>query len=200
MLTVRRVQSPGLRDQIYALRHRAYLREGAIEPHPSGRFSDAYDEQPNHVLWALFDESRLVGSLRSTWLIPGSAPSIPERDCFPEAIERRLPPGARLISGNRLVTEPRPSDVAATYATELLKHHLALMPGRADFALAAVRANHLRFYRNILLMECISEARIYPGLKCPMFLLAAEISRSLFPIWRRTPALCPGFDPFEAAA
>ena len=200
MLSVCRVHSPDLRDEIYALRHRAYLREAAIDPQPSGRFSDRYDLQSNHILWALYDEGRLVGSLRSTWLVPGSALSIPERDCFPEAIEHCLPQGARLISGNRLVTEPRRSDAAATYATELLKHHLSLMPGRADFALAAVRANHVRFYRNILLMECISEARIYPGLKCPMFLLASEIAKNLFPAWRRTPALCPSFDPFEAAA
>ena len=95
------------------------------------------------------------------------------------------------MSGNRFVTEPFRAHHTAAYAIELLKHHLALMPGRADYALAAVRANHLRFYQQIMLMDRISEARIYPGLKCPMYLLASNVEENLAAAWERTPALRP---------
>ncbi len=200
MLTVEAVRCAALRQDVYALRYRAYLHEGAIEPNPSGLFRDRYDDQPNHILWALFDEGKLRGSLRTVWFHPRDPWSIPERDCFPEAIAQTLPPEARLIAGNRFVTEPFRAHRTAAYAMELLKHHLARMPGRADYALAAVRANHLRFYRQIMRMDRISEPRIYPGLNCPMYLLASNVEQNLTVIWAHTPALRPDPMTDEAAA
>ena len=55
MLRVKRVHSEALRDEVFALRYRAYRSENAIAESPHERFEDAYDAQPNHIPWALTD-------------------------------------------------------------------------------------------------------------------------------------------------
>lgn len=200
MLSVKQVHAAELREQVYALRYRAYLHEGAIDPTPSESFSDHYDRQPNHVLWALFDAGVLVGSIRSTWYDPGSAWSIPERDCYGDCLDRHIPAEARLISGNRFVTEPHRPQQSDRYAMQLLRHHLTLAAPLSDYGVAAVRANHLRFYRRVLKMERGSEARVCPGLKCAMHLILAETRRTMELIYRDAPCLRPPQEMDEAAA
>jgi len=47
-LECRLADTPETRDQVYRLRHDCYLRRGSIDPRPDGRFSDAFDQTPNH--------------------------------------------------------------------------------------------------------------------------------------------------------
>ena len=42
-------QTPEEKDEIYRLRYRAYLREGAILPSESQRVTDRYDDEPNNL-------------------------------------------------------------------------------------------------------------------------------------------------------
>ena len=44
----RLAETPAEKDEIYRLRYRAYLREGAILPSESGRVTDRYDDLPNN--------------------------------------------------------------------------------------------------------------------------------------------------------
>ena len=51
MLRIKNVATEARRDEVYALRYRAYRQEHAIDSSPTESFQDKYDLQPNHILW-----------------------------------------------------------------------------------------------------------------------------------------------------
>ena len=104
MRRIKRVHSEALRDEVYELRYRAYLRERAIEP------------------------------------------------CASERV-------------------------------------VALQ--RAEYAIAAVRMNHLPFYKRVLRLERASEGRVYPGLSSIMYLTACQFQQNIQDVYERTPLLRP---------
>src|SRR6202140_5066293 len=52
------------REQIYRLRYRAYLREGAILPSESERVPDRYADLPNNFTFGIFIQGELCSSIR----------------------------------------------------------------------------------------------------------------------------------------
>jgi hypothetical protein len=192
MLRVKRVHTDELREEVYALRYRAYLSECAIAPTPEERFEDKYDRQPNHIVWAITEHERVIGSIRTTWFDPfHSGWSIPEMEGYAEDFDRAIPAGARVLSGNRFVTEPGRSDSGSLFAMLLLRHHLYVATEKADHAVAAVRINHLPFYKRILRLEKVSEGKQYPGLTSTMFLTACEFKANIEAVYRISPQLRP---------
>lgn len=192
MLRIKRVHSPELRDEVYALRYRAYRHENAIDELPGERFEDKYDAQPNHILWALTEHEKVVGSIRTTWYDPNEPWTIPEMEGYAEEVQANTPPGVRLCSGSRFVTEPDRSGRDAQHAMFLLRHHvMAFQKRRCDWALAAVRRNHLPFYKRVLRLTQVSEGRPYPGLKSIMHLTACDFMANINKVYERTPELRP---------
>lgn len=192
MLKIKRAHTEDLRDAVYSLRYQAYRREGAIDELQGERFEDKYDQQPNHVLWALCDQERVVGSIRTTWFDP-SEPSlrIPEMDGYAEDLPKFVPADVRLVSGNRFVTDPDRKDRDSSYALLLLRHYMVVAHQKAGFSLAAVRANHLPFYRRVLKLERVSEPKLYPGLKSMMYLTACDFEANIERVYSKTPVLRP---------
>jgi hypothetical protein len=47
-LVCRVAESADSREQVYRLRHDCYLRRGSIDPRPDRKFSDSFDQTPNH--------------------------------------------------------------------------------------------------------------------------------------------------------
>ena len=191
MLRMKRVHSDALRDEVYALRYRAYRHEEAINACPTERFVDAYDAQPNHIIWALCEHNRVIGSIRTTWFDPALSWSIPEMEGYGEDVARIVPPKTRILSGNRFVTEPDQPKRSSLLAMLLLRYHTMVAHQRAEYALAAVRVNHLPFYRRVLKLERVSEGRIYPGLTSTMFLTACQFQQNIEQVYTRTPFLRP---------
>jgi hypothetical protein len=191
MLRIKRVHTPELRDEVYALRYRAYRAEGAIEKIASERFEDKYDAQPNHITWALTEHEKVVGSIRTTWFDPNAPWSIPEIEGYAADVERIVPGGKRILSGNRFVTEPDRVDRDSLYAILLLRHYMLVAHQRAEYALAAVRVNHLPFYRRVLRLERASDGQIYPGLTSVMFLTACDFQENIDQVYTNTPMLRP---------
>jgi hypothetical protein len=189
MLKMKRVHSDSLRQEVFALRYRAYLNEDAIDKCPTEKFEDKYDSQPNNILWALSENERLVGSIRTTWFDPVEPWSIPEIDGYREDFDRSIPGTSKVLSGNRFVTDPTRGEQSSSWAMILLRHHLLVSASKADYAVAAVRANHLPFYRRILGLEKISEGRTYPGLKSTMYLTSCDIASQLEGVYQKTPKL-----------
>lgn len=188
-LRIKRVHSPQLRDEVYCLRYRAYRKEDAIEPNDLESFQDQYDHQPNHVLWALTCEERVIGSLRNTWFDPDAPYKIPEMQAYSDAISSTVPTGARIVSGNRLVTEPDLILMSSRLVLILLRLNMVVAGAKADWAIAAARTNHLAFYRRVLQLEKVSEGRAYPGLRCPMHLMACDFHKNVSEVMGRTPLL-----------
>lgn len=191
MLRIKRVHSEALRDEVYGLRYRAYLREGAIDACGSERFVDKYDDQPNHILWALTEHERVIGSIRTTWYDPAERWTIPEMDGYGEEVSRIVPQHAKILSGNRFVTEPDRSDRSNLSALLLLRYYMVVALQRAEYAVAAVRMNHLPFYKRVLRLERASEGRVYPGLSSIMYLTACQFQQNIQDVYERTPLLRP---------
>lgn len=192
MLRIKRVQSPELRDKVYELRYRAYRSEEAIQQSVSTRFEDKYDHQDNHVLWALTDDDQIVGSIRATWYDPDKPDvEIPEMEGYRDDLSSYISSKRRMLSGNRFVTDPRRRDRGRLYAMLLLRCHMVVAHDKSDYSLAAVRVNHLQFYRRVLRLDKISVGRQYPGLISTMFLTACEFSKNIDDVYRANPVLKP---------
>ncbi len=73
----------------------------------------------------------------------------------------------------------------------LLRHYMLVAHQHADFALAAVRVNHLPFYRRVLKLDRVSEGRLYPGLTSTMYLTACEFNKHIEDVYMTTPLLKP---------
>jgi len=80
------------KEEIYNLRYRAYLREGAVKPSADERVTDRYDELPNAWTFGVYLRGQLCSSVRisvltSEWRESTSA------DVFPEILLPRLDRG-----------------------------------------------------------------------------------------------------------
>src|SRR5947209_20569689 len=73
------------KDEIYRLRDRAYLREGAILPSESGRVCDHYDDAPNTWIFGVHVHGELYSSIRVSVLTPECRTS-PSADMYTDII------------------------------------------------------------------------------------------------------------------
>ena len=191
-LRIKRAHTATLRDEVYSLRYRAYRKEDAVDPNASEAFEDQYDHQPNHALWALTYEDKVIGSVRTTWFDPAEPHPIPEMDAYREDLAKVVAKDACILSGNRLVTEPNLSSAGAQAVLLLLRHFMVTASHRAsDWAVAAARSNHLVFYRKVFRASVVSQSRMYPGLRCPMHLMICDLRRNNAFITEETPSLKP---------
>ena len=60
----RRAETPDEREEIYNLRYRAYLREGAIRPSADQRVVDQYEDAPNAWTFGVYFHGELYSSIR----------------------------------------------------------------------------------------------------------------------------------------
>lgn len=188
-LRIQLVNDNKLRDEIFRLRYRAYLSEGEIPESRSGIFSDQYDERPNQVTWALFDGERLVGTMRSMFYQPSSQLMLPEHKVFGDFLVKSVPNDVRVVSGNRFAVDPDTDRNDKRYSFALLKHHMMVALVKADWAVAAVRTNHLAFYRRVLQMQVSSEPRYYDEMNSGFTLLSANVLDNYSAICSRHPSL-----------
>src|SRR5437870_2191383 len=140
-LRIKRAHSATLRDEVYSLRYRAYRKEDAIEPSACEAFEDRYDHQPNHALWALTYEDKVIGSIRTTWFDPAEPDPIPEMHAYREDLANLVADDPRILSGNRLVTDPDLSSASAQAVMLLLRHFMVTALHRgSDWAVAAAQS------------------------------------------------------------
>jgi len=164
----RRAESEEDKNAIYRLRYDAYMREGAIEPRASRRFSDPFDEACNVWIVGMFIDGELASSIRLHVAANADAP-LPAVTVFPDILESRLRRGQIIIDPTRFVTR---LDFSRRFAE---MPYLTVRPGwmageyfRADFILATIRTEHQGYYRRVFGHEGWSAARDYPTLKKPI--------------------------------
>ncbi|MGY4356447.1 hypothetical protein ACVW0J_002940 [Bradyrhizobium sp. i1.7.7] len=135
------------KEQIYNLRYRAYLREGAVRESAEARVTDRYDELPNAWTFGVYLRGQLCSSVRisvltSEWRESTSA------DVFPDILLPRLDRGEVMIDPTRFVADP--DQVKRVPELPYLTTRLAYMACEhfnADLGLAIVRPEHQAFYR-----------------------------------------------------
>ena len=196
MILIKRVWSSQLRDEVYSLRYLAYRNEGALDENPDKKFEDKFDHQSNHVLWALTVNNKVIGSIRTTWYDPNeSHNTIPEQIAYSDEIDRVIGHRrieARLFSGSRFVTHPDIPKYSSNYALLLLRYHvMTFMEKNCDWAFAAVRKNHVPFYKRTLRLNILSEARKYPGINSMMHLTGCNFPENIERVYLKTPSLRP---------
>lgn len=168
------------KEEIYNLRYRAYLREGAVKESPEARVTDQYDDLPNSWTFGVYLHGELFSSVRISVLTAQWRQSC-SAEAFPEILLPRLDRGEIIIDPARFVADPDKAKrfPELPYLTLRLAY-MACEHFNADLGLAIVRPEHQAFYRRVFLHHTIAEPRLFPGLLKPVGLMAAD-----FPVFRK---------------
>jgi hypothetical protein len=185
----RLARTPQEKEEIYKLRYRAYLREGAVATSSEQRVVDQYDEAPNVWTFGVFFHGELYSSVRisvltSAWRMSCSA------EIFGEILTPRLDRGEVIIDPARFVADP--DKVRRFPELPYLTLRLAYLACEyfdADLGLAIVRAEHQAFYRRVFLHQTIAEPRYLPGLLKPVGLMAADFQTLREKVFERYPMM-----------
>jgi len=169
-------ERPVDKENIFKLRHTAYLEEGAIDAQTSGMFMDAYDEMDNCWIFGVFLEDQLLASIRFHVISP-SVPRGPAMDVFPDLVRPMLDEGHTLIDPTRFVADRELSEdyPEIPYMT-LRVACMAYEYFDAQYCLATVRREHQAFYRRVFRATPMCDPRPYPTLKAPIALMRTNVS------------------------
>ena len=177
--TARLARDDATRRDAYALRYLCYLDGGFIAPNMQQSFSDKFDGLSNTDTVVVYQGQEPVASVRVCFLSLSSASPAPARDTFPDEVEALLAPcrrgdrGMEAVETTRLVTSPR---FANDQGLVFMLYRLAGLLGiqrDVRILLSCVRHNHVPFYRRLRYNE-VAGPKLYPGLICPMHLLACS--------------------------
>ncbi len=185
----RLAQTPEEKEEIYNLRYRAYLREGAVEESPEQRVTDQYDDLPNSWTFGVFFHGELYSSVRISVLTSEWRQSC-SNEAFGEILNPKLDRGEVIIDPARFVADPdRVKRVPELPYLTLRLAYMACEYFNADLGLAIVRAEHQAFYRKVFLHETIAEPRFFPGLLKPVGLMAADFQTMKEKVFERYPMM-----------
>lgn len=188
-VTYRRALTREYRNEIFRLRHDAYLREGAITAQPGGIFTDEVDEAENTHLFGLHVDGVLMSSIRISVTSWRSA-DIPTAHVFPDVLEPEIDAGKIIIDPTRFVVDHASSRLfpELPYLTLRLAW-IAMEYYDADILLAAVRSEHVAFYRKFWNTTCVAPPRDYPMLSKPISLTMVDYLESRETVHSRYPFL-----------
>ena len=171
----RLAETPEEKEEIYRLRYRAYLREGAVKASLDQRVADQFEDAPNAWTFGVYLHGELYSSIRisvltSEWRL---SPSV---ELFGDVLHPMLDKGIVFIDSTRFVADPDKARrfPELPYVTVRLGS-TAGVHFNADYGLAIVRAEHQPFYRRVFLQETWCEPRLYPGLVKPVGLMATHL-------------------------
>jgi hypothetical protein len=176
------------RDEIYRLRYRAYLNEGAIEPNRDRKITDRFDDLPNSWIFGVYLDGMLASSLRISVASP-EWPDTPSVSCFPEVLRPELAKRKVMVDPTRFVADPvRAKRIPELPYMTLRLAYVACEYFHADLGLASVRAEHQAFYKRVFL-HTISPPRDYPTLTKPICLMAIDFPSMREKVFSRYPFL-----------
>ncbi len=170
----RLAETPADREAIFRLRYDAYLREGAITPNFSRRFTDARDEQVNALIFGVYVDGVLASSLRLHVAARGVG-DLPALGVFSDVLGPELLLGKTIIDPTRFVVDAGMARLypQLPYATVRLGW-AACEYFNADIVLATVREEHQAFYRRTFGHQPVGVCRPYPQLEKPIALMMLD--------------------------
>jgi hypothetical protein len=175
------------KEEIYHLRYRAYLSEGAIEPRADQRLTDRFDELPNSWIFGIYLGGELTSSVRISVASRDNADT-PAVDAFFDLLEPELAKGKVIVDPNRFVADPvrRTKYPQLPYITLRLAY-VACTHFNADIGTATVRKEHQAFYRRVFLHQPLCLPRPYPTLTKPLCLMAVDYPKMREKVFQRYP-------------
>lgn len=185
----RLAETPEEREEIYRLRYRAYLREGAIRPSIDQRVTDRFDNLPNSWVFGVYLDGVLASSIRLSVASP-EHPACPSMDVFPDLVKPELMAGKTIIDPTRFVADPsREKRFPELPYVTLRLAYISCGFFNADLGLASVRTEHQAFYRRVFMYKPWSSPRDYPGLIKPICLMAVDYPAMRDRVFERYPFL-----------
>lgn len=169
------------------LRYRCYLEEGAIDSNEDERLTDEFDLAANTMIFGIYDSAGLVASIRLQVLTMENSGS-PTTLAFPEIVAPLLSNGKRLLDPTRFVISS-----AASRQYRGLAYYVLWIPFCAsmaldiDVALAAVRPEHMPFYRRTLNYRKAAPPRPYLKLRKPLGLMVADFKQERSAVLEKHP-------------
>ena len=177
------------KDEIYRLRYRAYLNEGAIEPNRDRKVTDRFDDMINSWIFGVYFDGVLASSIRITVASP-EHPVSPSLDVFPDLLEPELAQGKVSVDPTRFVADPnREKRFPELPYMTLRLAYVACGYFNADIGLATVRAEHQAFYRRVFMHKSMTPPRDYPGLIKPICMMAVDYPSMRDKVFARYPYL-----------
>lgn len=175
------------KDCVYWLRYVSYRSREYIETDETMLFSDEYDLAPENFSIYLRQGGQIVASIRHCYSTPQRhAKIIPAYSVYPSEtadIQHKV-----VSEGNRFVVYPGLERHRRAYTTVLLRYQMASASYLgSEIALAAVREQHVPFYRRYLMMFPISKPKYYPGLRFSTILLCASMTPTYAHVCSRYP-------------
>lgn len=162
-------------EAIGALRYKAYMHEGLIDPNASGLFIDRYDTVSRAQVYGVLMNGRLVSSMRLHILDKSYACSA-TYTAFEDLLKPLLSRGLLLIDGARFVVDPDVSHHRLAIARRTLEIAGDVAETEfADFGVAAVQPKHAEFYRRSAGFAVLSGPRPYCKLKTPLILMGVDL-------------------------
>lgn len=187
LVEYRHIAKPHEKEEIYRLRYRAYLKEGAIQPNAEEMIRDRFDDAPNSWIFGIYFEGRLSSSIRIS-VATKDFPATPAVDAFPDLLGPELAKGKLIVDPNRFVADPNLDKriPELPYLTVRLGY-VACGYFEADIGTATVRKEHQAFYRRVFLQNPLCDPRPYPSLIKPLSLMAADYPAVRERIFQRYP-------------
>lgn len=179
------------KDAVARLRYACYLREQAIVPSADERLSDEFDDHPASMTFGLRHSGKLVASLRLHLLTQSLAES-PTMRAFGDVVSPVLATGHRIVDCSRFVVDRDASLRWPELAHVTLR--LPIMAAEAFGAsriLAAVRLEHMPFYKRVLFCDRICEPRPYLQLIKPLGLMMVDYPSAKAGCFARYPFFTP---------
>lgn len=162
------------RQAIFALRHQCYLRESAIVARDDGRLYDQFDEPGRSLLYGVWSGDRLIGSIRLQILRRPVSES-PSCLAFPDIFHPLLAQGMTILDPTRFVLDHNASRELPGLAYLALRvPFMAAHAYAVGIAVAAVRSEHMAFYRRFLHYRAVAAPRPYLGLTKPLGLMMVD--------------------------
>jgi hypothetical protein len=170
------------KEDAYRLRYDSYLASDFIEPNETRLFQDPYDDLANCQSIVLYDQAVPLASVRTCTLAFGSGQRSPAMDLYPKEVNALLSQrstigaGGRGIEATRLVrSRIAENNQGLVFLLYRLAGYVGMM-AHTQILLACVRQNHVPFYRR-LGYNSLTAPGPYPGLNCPMQLMACTRQR-----------------------
>lgn len=177
------------KDEIYRLRYRAYLNEGAIEPNRERKVTDRFDDMINSWIFGVYFDGVLASSIRITVASP-EHPVSPSLEVFPDLLQPELAQGKVIVDPTRFVADPnREKRFPELPYMTLRLAYVACGYFNADIGLATVRAEHQAFYRRVFMHKSMTPPRDYPGLIKPICMMAVDYPSMRDKVFARYPYL-----------
>jgi hypothetical protein len=177
------------RDAIFKLRYQSYLHAGLVSQNSFLRHIEPADHATNASLMGLYVDRRLVSSFRFQ-IGNASTPYFSSLEHFPHVLEPLLRSDKTIVDMSRVATDGELGRQCIWMPYLILRSWImAAEHFRADYIAAAMRPQHLLFYRRLLDSDLHSEIRLPPDHRTTLGLVTLNFANTAKHLYENLPFL-----------